>query len=127
MFDRMVDYLARLATPQIILWCYLSWYASMVILYFDPSPALWLSSLGMSLIIGLALILSTSDGKRKPELWVVLRLFLIPFCVSSYSALIKGHGFFFIFSPKLKYNVICAASCLAVCLLQKFCAFFRSK
>jgi len=31
-----------------MLWCYLIWYLTAVALYFDPSPSLWLTSIGIS-------------------------------------------------------------------------------
>jgi len=43
----------------------------------------------------------------------VFRLFLIPFAVSSFSALIKDHGFILIFSPSLAQNAVAIGPCLA--------------
>lgn len=91
----------------------------MVARYFDRSPALWFSSLGISAIIGFALILSTGG---KPDRWVIFRLFLMPFCVSSYSALIKGLGFILIFSPRWSDNLACLAACAGFLLVQRICA-----
>jgi hypothetical protein len=48
-----VRYIRALNTPRLILWCYAIWYAVMLVRYFDPSPRLWLTSLGLSAIIGL--------------------------------------------------------------------------
>lgn len=104
-------YLAALRWPKLILWCYLCWYGAMVALHFDPAPRLWLSSLGISALIGVALILSTSGAGRAPDGWTTFRLFLMPFCVSSYAALIKDQGFVLLFSPSLKENLICLALC----------------
>ena len=90
----MMRYLAQLAAGTIALWCYLIWYLVTVIAHFDPSPAIWLNSLGISAVIGVALLLSV---KREPSgaanHWQTFRLFLMPFCVSSFSALIKGQGY----------------------------------
>lgn len=102
----MLRYLATLPAPRIILWCYLLWYLCIVSLHWDPSPVLWLTSIGMSAIIGFALLLSTSGNGRRPDGWTVFRLFLMPFCVSSYSALIKGKGFLLIFPPNLRENAV---------------------
>ena len=113
---QLIHYLAALNRSRLILWCYLSWYVTMVALYFDPSPRLWLSSLGISVIIGYALLLST--GNSQP-FWVAFRLFLMPFCVSSYSSLIKGHGFVLLFSPSLIDNVLCLAACAAFLTIHK--------
>lgn len=102
----MLRYLATLPTARIILWCYLLWYLCIVALYWDPSPVLWITSLGMSGIIGFALLLSTTGNGRRPDGWTIFRLFLMPFCVSSYAALIKGKGFLLIFPPDPKENFV---------------------
>jgi hypothetical protein len=92
--------------------------------YFDPSPRQWLTSTGLSLIIGLALILSISaPGAQRPNRWQLMRLFLIPFCVSSFAALVKDHGFILVFSPKpaetfLAFS-LCGAFCLTVVLIKR--------
>ena len=108
-----IRYLAALRWPKLILWCYLCWYATMVTLYFDPSLRLWLSSLGIAGLIGLALILSTAGTGRSLDGWTRFRLFLMPFCVSSYAALIKDKGFILLFSTAGKENLIALALCTA--------------
>src|SRR6185295_18400480 len=89
----LLRYLANLSTGRLILWCYLIWYVVVLVRYFDASARLWLTSLGISLIVGVALYLSTTA--RGPNLvklgfWQTFRLFLMPFCVSSFAALVKG-------------------------------------
>ena len=111
-------YLANLSTGRLILWCYFIWYLVVLVRYFDPSARLWLTSLGLSLIIGLALFISTAKtgtNQLKLERWQMFRLFLMPFCVSSFSALVKGKGFFLIFSPKPVEILIAAGICAALC------------
>ncbi|MBI1345985.1 hypothetical protein GC163_06820 [bacterium] len=95
----LAGYLGHLSLNRLILWCYLLWYLTIVALYFEPRWNLWLSSVGMSAIIGFALVLSTTNGQHRPDRWTIMRLFLMPFCVSSYSAIIKGRGFWLIFPP----------------------------
>lgn len=107
----MFKYIRELPTTKLILWCYLVWYLAIVSQYFDPAPNLWLSSVGISALIGFALNLAASSKDRVPDRWVVFRLFLFPFCVSSYSALIKGKGFFLLFPTDLKPLVIGISSC----------------
>ena len=88
--------------------------------YFDSSVRLWLTSLGLSLIIGFALFISTtaaSANKVKLDFWQTFRLFLMPFCVSSFSALVKGRGFVLIFSPKLMEIGIAAGLCALLCIV----------
>ena len=110
-------YLATLSTGRLILWCYFAWYAVVLIQYFDPSARLWLTSLGLSVIIGFALYLSTAgSGTTRVRLdrWQVFRLFLMPFCVSSFAALVKGKNFVLIFSPDPRENLLAAALCVAL-------------
>jgi hypothetical protein len=121
-----VAYITRLNAPMLVLWCYLIWYLSMLARYFDPSPRLWLTSLGISAIIGTGLYLSTArTGKVKTQLepWQVARLYLMPFCVSSFAALIKDRGFVLIFDPDWVANVgavlLCAAFILGVQLTKR--------
>ena len=109
----IISYLAKLTPGRSILWCYLIWYLVMGVLHFDPSPRLWLTSVGLGLIIGYALTLSVTSGKGStpPDRWQLFRLYLIPFCVSSFSALVKDHGFMLIFSPSTAENGLAVALC----------------
>jgi Na+/H+-dicarboxylate symporter len=113
----MIKYLAGLPPGRIVLWCYLLWYLFFVAHYFDPAPALWITSLGISCIVGIALILSTSGGENRLSRWQIFRLFLMPFCVSSFSALVKGHGFVLVFSPHPGQDLAAAGLCAAFCLV----------
>jgi hypothetical protein len=111
-----IRYLAELTTPRLVLWCYLIWWAFVAVRYFDPSLRLWLSSLGISAIIGTGLYLSTAHGGRtrtRLEPWQIARLYLMPFCVSSFAALIKGQGFVLVFYPTLADNASAALGCSA--------------
>ena len=99
----MLRYLSNVSNSRLILWCYLVWYAVVLVRYFDASPRLWLTSLGLSLIIGFALLISTTastENRVTLDRWQIFRFFLTPFCVSSFSALVKGQGFVLIFSPR---------------------------
>src|SRR3954471_3786083 len=81
----VIRYFAGLTDGRLILWCYFIWYCVVLVRYFDPNPRLWLTSLGLSLIIGFALFISTTAAgteKVKLEFWQTFRLFLMPFCVS---------------------------------------------
>ncbi len=111
----VIRYLRNLSTPRFILWCYLIWWISVAVTHFDPSPRLWLNSLGISGIIGMALYLSTAyAGPEKRTLgnWALARLFMMPFCVSSFAALIKGQGFVLVFPPTLRENLVPLGACL---------------
>lgn len=121
----MIRYLRDLSRPRLVLWSYLIWYVSVLVRYFDPSPRLWLNSLGISAIIGTGLYLSTaySTSPRTPlNRWQVFRLYLMPFCVSSFASLIKGRGFVLVFYPTMDENQVAALFVLtfwAVVLLLK--------
>jgi hypothetical protein len=114
-----MKYFVNLTTGRIVLWCYLLWYLFFATRYFEPSRNLWLTSLGLSAVIGIALVISTSGGHSRLDRWQTFRLFLMPFCVSSFSALVKGRGFILIFAPRLQENLIalglCAVFCAFVC------------
>ncbi|HSW13790.1 MAG TPA: hypothetical protein VLI06_13175 [Solimonas sp.] len=107
-------YLRQLGTGRMVLWCYLIWYLVTCAFHFDPSPRLWLSSLGLSAIIGCGLMLSVT---APPDRWQTLRLFLMPFCVSSFAALIKDRGFILIVSPVWQEAAVTAGACLLFCAL----------
>lgn len=112
----LVRYLAALTMPRLVLWCYLIWYGFVLERYFDPSPRLWLSSLGIAGIIGSGLYLSTAHGGRtrtRLEPWQIARLYMMPFCVSSFAALIKGRGFVLVFDPSWAANAVAGAGCAA--------------
>src|SRR5436190_1728035 len=122
----LIRYLVNLSKGRLVLWCYFIWYCVVLVRYFDPSLRLWLTSLGLSLIIGFALFISTTaagNQKINLEFWQVFRLFLMPFCVSSFAALVKGRGFFLIFSPQPGEIVLalglCAALCAVVLILRR--------
>jgi hypothetical protein len=109
-------YLRALPTAKQILWCYLIWWLVMVTFHFDPALSIWITSLGISLVIGFGLILSVS-GSGKPDFWTTVRLFLMPFCVSSFSALVKGQGFVLVFSPAWREDLIAIGACATFLLL----------
>ena len=115
-------YFANLTTGRIILWCYLIWYLVVLVRYFDPSPLIWLTSLGLSAIIGTALYISSTAHGNQLRPWQVARLYMMPFFVSSFSALVKGQGFILVFSPRpaeiLFALGMCAAFWLAVWALK---------
>ena len=111
---RLLRYLAHLSAGRLVLWCYFIWWLVVLVDYFDPSLQLWLTSLGLSLIIGTALLINTTaSGARRVSLepWPTFRLFLTPFCVSSFAALVKGKGFVLIFSPNRGEMVVALGLC----------------
>ena len=109
----VIHYLANLANGKVVLWCYLIWWANTVLHHFDPAPSIWLNSVGISAVIGVALILSTGGmSSAAGDKWQTFRLFAMPFCVSSFSSLIKGKGFILVFSPSPKELTTALSLCL---------------
>ena len=116
LMTRLLHYLRELSTGRVILWCYAIWYTVNVIGHFDSRPRIWLTSLGLSGIIGAALIISTRPAgvqRTRMDPWVTFRLFLMPFCVSSFAALVKDAGFVLIFPPSWRENLIGLAAIVA--------------
>jgi hypothetical protein len=110
-----LSYLSELTAGKVALWCYLIWYLVTVVAHFDPSPRLWLSSLGISAIVGCGLLMSVQIKPFIPSnRWQTFRLFLMPFCVSSFSALIKGQGYFLVLPSRA----------LELCMSVLLCALF---
>jgi len=113
----LLVYFASLGSGKTILWCYLIWYLVTVANHFDPSPTIWLNSLGLCTVVGFSLRLSVGQETLPTvDHWQTFRLFLTPFCVSSFSSLIKGQGFFLILSPRPLELVTAVGSCLAFIL-----------
>jgi len=102
-----IRYFAGLTNGRVVLWSYLVWYLVTVAAHFDASLRLWLTSLGLSAIIGTALLISTrssATGTTSLDRWQVVRLFVMPFCVSSFAALVKDKGYVLVFAPSLALN-----------------------
>jgi|SRR5882757_1691013 len=105
-------YLCTLNLAKQILWCYLLWYLTIVSLHFDPALRIWLTSFGISAVVGTGLILSVSNAaNQRRDLWTTLRLFMMPFCVSSFSALVKDQGFVLILSPRWQDDALAFGLC----------------
>src|SRR5688572_15831474 len=115
----VLAYLRGLSAGRLTLWCYFIWYMVVLVRYFDDNLRLWLTSLGLSLIIGVALYISTTAGANNVRLdrWQTFRLFLMPFCVSSFAALVKDAGFILIFSPRWGEIAVAAALCAILCAI----------
>ncbi|QJE94778.1 hypothetical protein [Luteolibacter luteus] len=118
---RVLNYFANLRTPKLVLWCYLAWYLTIVPFHFEPSPLIWFTALGISALIGIALIFATKVPGQAMDGWTKFRLFLFPFCVSSYSSLIKGKGFILLFPTEMRQLLSGVAACVAVVVFQRIC------
>lgn len=112
----LANYFRNLTTGRQILWCYLIWYLVVLVRYFDSSPRIWLTSLGLSGIIGTALFISSTAHGNKLQPWQIIRLFMMPFFVSSFSALVKGQHFILVFSPDPKEILLAVGLCVLFCV-----------
>lgn len=113
----LISYFVQLKPGKMVLWFYLIWYFVTVYFHFDPNPKIWINALGISVVIGIALMLSVSNGQSPlANPWQTFRLFWMPFAVSSFSSLIKGQDYTVIFSPLLHEVLIALAACLLFAL-----------
>ena len=109
-------YFARLTAGRVILWCYLVWYLFFAVRYFDATGSIWLTAAGIAGIVGAALLISVRCGSSaRLGFWSTARLFMMPFFVSSFSALVKGRGFFLVFSPRPTEDYLALGLCGAFC------------
>lgn len=124
----IIQYLYEIKPDKTILWCYLIWYFVIVYFYFDPTPKLWVNSIGISIVIGTGLLLSVSSHKtEKRDRWQTFRLYLMPFCVSSFSALIKDQGFIVFVSPKITETLASLSSCILFLAIVFSIKFIKNK
>jgi hypothetical protein len=124
----LIQYLSEIKLDKAILWCYLIWYLTVVYFYFDPSLKIWINSVGISVVIGTGLLLSVSSGKSTTrDHWQTFRLYLMPFCVSSFSALIKDKGFIIIVSPKVCETGVSVLWCILFLLLVGGVKFTKNR
>ena len=113
----LIQYLYEIKLDKAILWCYLIWYVTVVCFHFDPSVKIWINSIGISAVIGTGLMLSVSSSKGERDRWQAFRLYLMPFCVSSFSALIKDRGFILFISPNIKETIVSVSCCVLFILV----------
>jgi hypothetical protein len=95
---KIYRYFVAIKPGRLVLWCYLIWYFVTLYYHFDASLSLWINSVGISMVIGTALMLSVTRGDKENH-WQTFRLYWMPFAVSSFAALIKNQHYVVIFSP----------------------------
>ena len=123
----LIQYLYEIKLDKAILWCYLIWYVIVVCFHFDPSVKIWINSIGISAVIGTGLMLSVSSSKGERDHWQAFRLYLMPFCVSSFSALIKEEGFIVFISPNIKETIVSVSCCVLFLLVIFVVKVFKNK
>lgn len=118
----LLRYFAGLDASRMILWSYVIWWSAMVGYYFRPENHLWVTSLGIGIIVGYALMLCTgpvSAQRFRERFWESMRLFICPFLVSSFSALVAGNDFVLVFSSRWGENAIALGAIAAFLLLVR--------
>jgi hypothetical protein len=123
----LIQYVCEIKLDKVILWCYLIWYVTVVFFHFDPSVKIWINSIGISAVIGTGLMLSVSSSKGERDRWQAFRLYLMPFCVSSFSALIKEQGFILFISPNIKETIVSVSCCVLFVLVVLVVKRFKNK
>jgi hypothetical protein len=123
----LIQYLYEIKLDKAILWCYLIWYVTVVCFHFEPSVKIWINSIGISAVIGTGLMLSVSSSKGERDRWQAFRLYLMPFCVSSFSALIKEQGFIVFISPNIKEIIVSVSCCVLFISVILVVKLFKNK
>ncbi len=114
----LFQYFYKIKLDKMILWCYLIWYVVVVWFHFDPSLKIWINAIGISVVIGTGLLLSVSSGEmRDRDHWQTFRLYLMPFCVSSFSTLIKDQGFIVVIPPNIQETLVALSCCILFLLM----------
>mgnify|MGYP000554305533 CR=1 FL=1 len=109
----IIDYLAQLDSRRKLLWSAFIWYAVMMGRHAAFIPEPWLKAIGIAMVVGLILVANAVPvGKtwRDLGLWPLLRCFLIPFCVSSFSTATSEVQMVAIFPRNLADNMIGGAA-----------------
>lgn len=116
----VVGYLASLDARRTVLWSAFFWYLAMAVRYGEFEPSVWQHSIGIAVVVGVILTLNAAPPQgrvRDLGFWPVLRFFLIPFCVASFSAFARGRAFVLIFPAKAAENVVAGGLIALFCLL----------
>ncbi|MEM9337924.1 MAG: hypothetical protein AAGA66_04295 [Bacteroidota bacterium] len=90
---------------------YSSWYLFVVITNFDYQLQLWINAVVIAVFVGIALNASVEYSNFSR---MNVRLFIIPFAVSSYTGIVRGNDFFLIFPPDPVESVFGLICCVLV-------------
>jgi len=116
----MLRYLAGLDTRRLVLWCAFLWYVVIAARHGDLPAQRWMSAAAIALIVGSILTVNAipATGRmRSLERWTVFRFFVIPFCVSSLSAIAARNDFALIFPQELWDNVVAVGAGAGFCVI----------
>lgn len=116
----MLRYLADLDARRLTLWCAFLWYIAILARHGDLPAQRWTSAVAIALIVGSILTLNAIPAAgtlNSLGRWTVFRFFVIPFCVSSLSAIAANKNFALIFPVQLWDNLIAAGVCAVFCAI----------
>mmetsp|Transcript_8440 Transcript_8440/g.20748 ORF Transcript_8440/g.20748 Transcript_8440/m.20748 type:complete len:201 (-) Transcript_8440:356-958(-) len=115
-------------TPLLPVWFLMFWYIYIMGFFGVPDPEVWGPAVGIAFIVGCVLTGNMYNGPFE-EFWrkrkyPTMRVFAIPFCVSSYSSTlqVRKEDFAFIFP---KNAGICVGGLILAGILTSFVWFFR--
>ena len=84
----IIQYLSNLSQGMKVLWCYLLWYVYFACKYFERDVELWLRSLGIAILVGLALNLNAFSSFKgmisKSNKWQAFRFLLSLFAFPAF-------------------------------------------
>lgn len=121
----LIRYLASLDPRRALLWCGFIWYAVLMGRHAPFMPGPWVNAAGIALVVGLVLTANAIPAGgtwRQLDRWSLLRFFVIPFCVSSFSSTMRDAGLVVIFPRNLADNSFAVAGVARFILL---CAAVR--
>ena len=117
---KLISYLVRLDNRRRLLWSAFLWYVAMMARHATATPTVWLNSAGIAVVISVILAATAipPGGKwRDLGFWPLARFFLIPFCVSSFSAVMTKAGLVLIFPRNLADNLVATGAVVSFLLL----------
>lgn len=117
---KILRYLARLDNRRLLLWSAFLWYVAIMARHATASLPVWLNSAGIAAVISVILAANAVPPGRKWRdlgFWPLARFFLIPFCVSSFSAVMTKAGLMLIFPRNLTDNLVAVGTVAGFLLL----------
>lgn len=114
------SYLTRLDARRLLLWSALLWYAVTMARHATADPRVWLGAAGIASVVGVMLAanaIPAGGSWRGLGFWPALRFFLIPFCVASFSSVMREVGLVVVFPRNLPDNLWAGGAVTAFLLL----------
>lgn len=125
----LLRYFSALPSGKLALWCYLIWYLGMLALYFNPSAEIWFNSLGISLVVGYALFLSTGPGtleRFRRDVWGGCEIVCVSVSGVEFFFTGKRQGLYFIVVAPFAREPLGGKCLFGFCSVCKAFAFVRT-